>query len=170
MDLVMVILRLLHIVAGVLWVGTAVFVTFILVPAIEEAGPAGMGVMPALARRGLMTFLPLLALITTLSGLGLFWKVGGGDFGRFMGSPMGVSLSVGATAALLAFLEGIALVRPTMMRAGAIFESLASLPADKRAEQLAIATALRTKGARAGRRGAVLLILAASAMAVARYL
>lgn len=170
MDLVMVALRLFHIVAGVLWVGTAVFVTFILVPAIEDAGPAGIGVMPALGRRGLMTFLPLLALITTLSGLGLFWRVSGADQGRFLGTPTGVALSVGATAALLAFFEGIALVRPTMMRAGAIFESLASLPADQRAAQLAIATALRTKGARAGRRGAVLLVIAASAMAVARYL
>ena len=170
MDSLIIVFRLLHIVAAALWVGTAVFVQFILVPAIEEAGPGAAMVMPVLARRGLMTFLPLLALTTTLSGLGLFWKVGGGEFGHFMGTPTGISLSVGATAALLAFLEGITVVRPRMMRAGAILESLASLPAEERAEQLAIATKLRRTGASAGRRGDVLLLLATAAMAVARYL
>lgn len=170
MDPVMLALRWIHVVAGSLWAGAAVFIAFVFQPAIEDAGPAAGAIMPALRRRGLMTVLPLLALATILSGMGLFWLVGGGDFSGFMGSATGVALSLGGLAALLAFLVGILVMRPSMMGAASIMQSLPSAPAAEQAGRLAAAMELRTRGARAARYVGVLLLLAASAMAVARYL
>ena len=38
MDILVVVLRLVHIVGGCLWVGFAVFVAFYLAPAVQDAG------------------------------------------------------------------------------------------------------------------------------------
>jgi hypothetical protein len=159
MDLLIVLLRWIHVVGGTLWVGAAVFIAFALGPAIEDAG-----------RRGVMTVLPLLGLATVLSGLGLFWMVAGGDLAGFLRTPTGMALGLGGLGALVAFLVGILVARPATMGAAAIFQSLASAPAEERAGRLAAATELRTRGAKAMRYVAVLLLLATTGMAVARYL
>ena len=61
MAVLTALLRLVHIVAGILWVGFAAFLPFYLVPAVAEAGPEAGKIMGALQRRGLMTVLPALA-------------------------------------------------------------------------------------------------------------
>jgi hypothetical protein len=170
MDLLIVLLRWIHVVGGTLWVGAAVFIAFALGPAIEDVGPGAAAVMPALGRRGVMTVLPLLGLATVLSGLGLFWMVAGGDLAGFLRTPTGMALGLGGLGALVAFLVGILVARPATMGAAAIFQSLASAPAEERAGRLAAATELRTRGAKAMRYVAVLLLLATTGMAVARYL
>lgn len=170
MEPLMLALRWIHVVAGSLWVGAAVFVAFVLQPAIEDAGPGAAPIMPALRRRGLMTVLPLLALATILSGMGLFWLVGGGDLQGFLGSTTGLTLGFGGVAALLAFLIGVLVMRPSMMGAASIFQSLASAPAAEQAGRLAAATELRSRGAQASRYVGILVLLATTAMALARYL
>lgn len=75
MDLLIITLRLVHILLGAVWVGTVVFNTFFLAPAIAEVGPDGGKIIGALQRRGMMTFLPLVALGTIVSGIWLLWKV-----------------------------------------------------------------------------------------------
>jgi uncharacterized membrane protein len=170
MDLLIVVFRWIHVVGGSLWVGGMVFIAFALGPAIEDAGPGAAVVMPALARRGVMTVLPLLALATVVSGLGLLWVVAGGDLVGFLRTPTGMTLGLGGLAALLAFLIGILVARPATMGAAAIYQSLASAPAEERAGRLAAATELRVRGAKAGRLVSILLLLATTGMAVARYL
>jgi hypothetical protein len=170
MEPIMLALRWIHVVAGCLWVGIAVFVAFVLGPAIDDAGPGAASIMPALRRRGLMTLLPLLALATILSGMGLFWLVGGGDLQGFLASANGLALGLGGLAALVAFLIGILVMRPSMMGAVSIFQSLASATAEEQAGRLAAATELRKRGARAMRYIGILLLLSTTAMAVARYL
>jgi uncharacterized membrane protein len=170
MNLLVVILRLIHVVAGSLWVGFAVFVSYMLGPAIDDAGPGAAGIVPALGRRGMMTLLPLLAVLTVLSGFGLYWKVAAGDFGAFARTGTGIALGCSAVVAIAAYLIGILITRPSMMGAVALLQSMATAPAEQRAQQLATANALRARGARAGKAGSVLLLLAAAGMAVARYL
>jgi uncharacterized membrane protein len=170
MDLLVVILSLMHVVAGSLWVGFAVFISFMLGPVIDDAGPGAAGIMPALGRRGIMTVLPVLAMGTVLSGIGLYWRGAGGQFGAVARSAQGLALGLSGLAAVVALLVGILVTRPAMMGAGALLQSLASAPAEERAQRLATATALRARGVRAGRYGAVLLLLSAAGMAVAKYL
>ena len=165
MDSLTVILRIVHIGLGALWVGAMVFTTFFLGPAVRDAGPAGGKVMVALQRRGLMNVMPIIALLTILSGIGLVQHVWGG-MGVFMASRAGLTYAVGAVAALIAFILGIALLRPTMKRAAALAASLESTPSE---EVFAEVKRLRTRGAAAGHVTSWLLVLALGAMAVARY-
>ena len=160
MHWLLVVLRLVHIVFGVVWVGMMTFTVFFLIPAIAEAGPEGGKVMAALQRRRILTVMPITALLTIASGIWLMLRVYGG-MGGLLASRMGVTLNVGATAALLAFILGIALMRPAMARAAA----LAQDPAANKDE----IQRLRARGAAVGRVVALLLLLAAGAMAAARY-
>ena len=64
MDPLVIVLRLIHVVAGALWVGMVTFVTYFLQPALQEAGPEGGKVMAAVQRRSIMTVMPILAVST----------------------------------------------------------------------------------------------------------
>lgn len=171
MDPLLLALRLIHVVAGVLWVGFAVFVPFYLSPALAEAGPESARVMAALQRRGLTTVMPVLAVLTILAGLGLYWRASGGRLGEYFGTTPGLVLGLGGAAAILGFAIGMLLARPAMMRAAALSQSIApGAPPEERARIAAAAGALRQRGTAAGRLVAVLLLVAAGAMAVARHL
>jgi len=171
MDLYVVVLRLLHIVFGVLWVGFACFVPFVLMPSLMDAGPAAGPVMGAIQRRGLPKIMSAFAGITILAGILLLRRVSGGFRPEFMGSHMGMALSIGALAALIAFAIGMIMVRPAMTKAATLSEGLGSVTSDsERAALMATIGALRTRGAAGGKWVAWLLLFALAAMASARYL
>jgi len=157
MDWLMIVLRLIHVGGGAMWVGMLFFVTFYLTPALAEAGPAETGkVMAALQKQRLMIVMPVIALLTIGSGLWMMMRLYGGP-GNIAASRMGMALNLGATAAIVAFLIGIIVMRPLMMRAMS-----ATDPAQ--------AQKLRERGASLSRWVARLLMFALAAMAVARYL
>ena len=118
MDYYLLVLRLLHIVFGAIWVGFALFVPFILMPALFEAGPSAGPVMATLQRRGVPTIIAAVAGTSILAGLLLLWHVSSGFKPEFMGSHMGMALSFGALAAIIAYAVGLIVVRPAMTRAG----------------------------------------------------
>lgn len=165
MDSLTVVLRLVHIVLGALWVGMMVFTSFFLGPAVRDAGPAGGTVMAALQRRGLMNVMPIIGLLTIVSGIWLVERVWGG-MGVLMASRAGLTYTVGAVAALIAFILGVALMRPAMKRAAALAEALESTPTEEMAAEV---QRLRARGAAVGQVTSWLLVLAVGAMAVARY-
>jgi hypothetical protein len=162
--------RLLHIVAGVLWVGFAVFTALYLGPAVQEVGPDGGKVMLALQRRKLLTVLPLLALGTLLSGFWLYWKVSMGFAPSYMGSRVGMTIGTGAVAALAGYALGIAVMRPAILKAMALSQPPAVPESDAdRAARMAMAGRYRARAAAMGRIVSALLLLATAAMAIARY-
>lgn len=161
-DWLMIILRFVHVVSGALWVGMLLFTVVFLTPALRDAGPQGGAVMAALQRRGLMVFMPILALTTLVSGFWLFARFSAGSINAALATPVGLAFGLGGTAALLAFVVGMVLMRPVMTR-------LAALGQDPAANQAEIQR-LRARGAAVGQVVAVLLVFTLSAMAVARYL
>ncbi|HEX5577528.1 MAG TPA: hypothetical protein VFX40_04080 [Gemmatimonadaceae bacterium] len=169
MDTSVVVGRLIHILAGVFWVGTMMFVTVFLMPAIRETGPDGAKVMAAVARRRFMQVMPVVAILTILSGLHLLGKASNGFQVEYLKSGPGHAYGIGGGLAILAFIIGIAVTRPAMMKAVELAQAAASAPEDERAVILAKAQALRARGARAGTIVAWLLVLATVAMAVGRY-
>ena len=68
MDPLLVMLRLLHVGLGVFWAGTIFFIVLYLEPSVRAAGPAGGAVMQGLQERRLMTVLPVVALLTLVTG------------------------------------------------------------------------------------------------------
>jgi hypothetical protein len=170
MDPLLLLLRLLHVGLGALWVGMAVFTTVFMTPAIQDAGPDGGKVMAALQRRGIMTVLPALAVGTLVSGMWLYWRDSGGLRPEFVTSGVGLAFGLGGLASLVAYGIGMAVLRPSMMRAAALAQGMGGLSEPERQARLAEAQALRARGAAAGQAVAGLLLFALAAMAVARYL
>jgi uncharacterized membrane protein len=166
----MLVLRLTHIVFGALWVGMLIFTVFFLGPAVAEAGPEGGKLMAALQRRRIMVIMPVMALITLVSGFWMFDRLAGGNYAALMRSPMGQALGWGGVAAVLAFVLGIVVMRPAMLRATRLAESLATASPEERAARSAEIQRLRVRGTVVGRVVAILLLVALAAMAVARYL
>jgi hypothetical protein len=116
-----------------------------------------------------MTIMPIVALLTILSGLWLYWRVSGGFAPGFMGSAQGQTLGAGAVATIVAYVIGLAVVRPNMVRAGMLGQRAAQAAAGEREALLAQAAVARQRSAAGNRWVAVLLTLAIAAMAVARY-
>ncbi len=171
MDPLVIILRFIHVVAGAVWVGMVVFTTFFLMPAVQEAGPDGGKVMAGVQRRGVMTLMPVLAIATLISGIWLYVRAAAGMHAEFARSPVGMAFGLGGLAAILAWLVGMIVLRPSMMKAMALAQSLGpSTSADDRQRVMAEAQQLRVRAAAASRVTAWLLLFAVAAMAVARYL
>ena len=166
----MLVLRFAHVFFGALWVGMMAFQTFFLMPALAEVGPDSGKLMAALMRRRLPVILPIVALITLVSGFWLFQRLSGGAAAGLMRTPMGMAFGFGGLAALLAFLLGIVLMRPAMMRSTALAASLASASPGERVRISAELQRLRTRGAITGWAVMILLLFTLGAMAVARYL
>jgi hypothetical protein len=169
MTALLLALRLAHIVSGALWVGFVILTTFYVIPSIQESGPEGGKVMAALQRRGIMTVTPILAITTLISGLGLYWWLSGGFRSEFMGSGTGITFGAGGLAAIVAYVLGMTVMRPAMLRAAALMQQAGTLPAAEREAAIAEVTRLRARGGAVGRTVAALLIFAVAAMAVGRY-
>jgi hypothetical protein len=93
-----------------------------------------------------------------------------GGIGGLMASRAGQTYATGATLALLAFVVGMTVARPAMVRAGELAQTMGSLKTDEeRAARGAELARLRARGATVGQLVAVMLLLATAAMAVARY-
>lgn len=171
MHLGLVLLRIVHILLGVFWAGTMFFFVLWLEPSVRAIGPAGGQVIAQLKERGYLTWMPVIAGFTVLSGLVLFWL----DFGRVdpsqMSSPFAMTLGTGAVFAIVALVLGVAVMRPTALRllalGGAAMQQ--SDPAE-RERLLGQMNPLRDRLRSIGRWIALLLAGAVLTMAIARYI
>ena len=169
MDLLFLSARVLHVVLGVFWAGALVFNAAFLLPAVRDAGPEGAKVAAGLMRRHFLDIMPIVALVTVLSGLYLYWRVSGGFAAEYMGSAPGIVYGTGSVAALTALALGVGILRPSMLRAAALTQSLAGLAAQEAEQALTTAQALRARAGTVARAIAWLLGAAAVAMSLARY-
>jgi uncharacterized membrane protein len=142
MQAEMIVLRAVHVLGGIFWVGSALFSAFYLMPALASAGPSAGQVMGALQRRRLFLVLPSVAVLTILSGIRLMQIA---SFGMAVARPIGVRMG-----------------RLAAMPAPATPEEEAARAADR--------TTLQRRAATAGAINIVLLLGAALAMATARYM
>ena len=169
MQAELLILRLIHVVGGILWVGSAFMSFFFLMPAIAQAGPAGGQVMLNLQKRKLFTVLPVVAILTMLSGLRLMQIVSGGFDGAYFRTGPGRMFSIAGGIAIVAFLIGITISRPAAMKMAKMQQAAASDETTRSKIQAEVKALQR----RAGLSGIIvtwMLALAAVGMAIARYM
>jgi uncharacterized membrane protein len=170
MQMEVIVLRLIHILGGVFWVGGLLFQSIFLMPALANVGPAAGAVMAGLMQRKLPVVMPVLAILTLLSGLRLLMIASANFQGAYFSSPVGRTFSIAGGLAIVAFILGMATVRPAMMKAAALGQQMAGAPDDATRSRLAAEmAATRQKGIVGNLIVMVLLLLAASGMAVARY-
>lgn len=166
-----VVLRILHILCGVYWAGALLFIATFLEPSVRAAGPDGAKVMQGIMQRRFLDIMPAVALLTILTGVELYRKASAGFDPAWIGSSYGTSITVGAVAALVAFVIGVGVMRPAAKRMGPLAQGAQALPeGSEREAQLAEVQRLRRRSALAGRWVATLLAVAVIGMAAARYL
>jgi uncharacterized membrane protein len=166
-----IVLRLIHVLGGIFWVGSGLFSTIFLAPAMAEAGAAAGAIMGSMQRRRMFVIMPVVALLTILSGLRLMWLRSAGFEAAYFRIGSGMTFAVSGAAAILAFLLGVTLVRPTMGRVAALAATMRSTQDTQ--QQAQFAAEMKRLQARAGTLQAAatfLIVLAAAGMAVARYM
>src|SRR5258706_10597707 len=161
--MLMIVLRFTHVFFGALWVGMMVFQVFFLIPALGQAGPDAGKVMAALMRMRIPIIVTIFALLTLISGFWMFQRLAGGAPDALMATPMGKAFGWGGLAALLAFLIGIFVMRPAMIKSVMLAQS--GDPAHGPEIQR-----LRARGAGGGRGVTVMLLFTLAAETGGRYL
>ena len=162
-DMYVIILRLLHIVGGVIWAGSGLFQVLVLQPTARQQAAGGGAFMKSLMSNPRMGQLMGGSAIATLgSGLLLYWH----DFGALVPSsgPMW-GYAIGGLAAIVLWVIALAVTIPMGRRMGVLAERGAN-GEDVQAEINSITRRQRSFGAL----GTFLMVTAVVLMAIARYL
>jgi hypothetical protein len=105
MNFLLIILRLIHLFSGVAWVGGGAFTILYAGPTAQQMGPEGGRFMQNLMGRA-SQFFSIVAGLTVLSGLALYWFVSGRLNPAWITSGTGLMLTIGGVAGLVAMIHG----------------------------------------------------------------
>lgn len=168
----MIVFRILHIAAGVAWAGSVFLFVVLIQPSAAAIGPAaGPFMMELLGKRKLVSWLLSLAGSTIVAGLFLYWKdwhdyAGLGDF---VSSRYGFALTLGAAAAIGAFLIGLFGTRPNVARLLALAARAATSEGGPPPEVAQEISNVQARLKVLARTALALIVVAVLAMATARY-
>jgi uncharacterized membrane protein len=160
-------LRLIHILGGIFWVGGALMMYFFIGPTIGATSEAGQKFASHLVTKaGLSARMIGAAYATVLAGIALYWIDSDGFTSAWLNSGAGRGFGIGAFFALVGLIAGIMVGRNTKAL-GQLGTQIQGKPTP---EQLQKLQAIQKQQAIIGPLNAYSLILAATFMAVARYL
>ncbi len=109
-------------------------------------------------------------LLTVVPGFIMYGRLSAGFNRAWVTSRPGLALATGAVASIIAVLIGVAVSRPAGEKLAALRKSLETEGRAPTAAQAAQLATLQSRVERGAQLVAALLVLAAAAMAVARYL
>ncbi len=159
--------RLLHILAGVVWVGAGLTAELMILPTVRRLGPTGAAFFSAFYRFSIFSkVMPVASLTTTLAGLYLYarWFLSAGSLP--FSTTGTIVLSVGALFGLAAFGHGISIGRLS----GRFLAASIAAGESPTPEQRATLAGLQERMGRSGRVSLILMVIALVGMASARYL
>jgi uncharacterized membrane protein len=162
-------LRLLHILSGAFWFGALIFSVRLLMPSLRAVGPAAGPIIAQLNQRGMTAAFMGAAIVNLGSGIWLMFIISGGAPGEWMKTGMGRTIGVGAACAILAMILGMIVNPPAAKRMGQLAAAAAQRGGPPSPEEAAELQRLQKRMTTANIFVAILLTLALSAMAVARY-
>ncbi len=168
MDTYMIILRLLHIFAGIFWVGTAFFFVLFLEPTITAAGPAGGTVMGRLTLTRFPMVMAVSSILTVVVGFLMYLKDSNGFQINWISTPSGITMTIGSAAGILAFLLGLIVQAPASARMAALQKEIQAAGGPPTPSQMAELHVLLGRISNASRWAAVLMVIAVIGMAIAR--
>lgn len=167
MAVLTVMLRLVHVVAGVGWAGGAFLLAGFVTPTVQETGGAAGGqFMQRLAGR-MSLYLGLTAVLTTLSGVLLYANRSGFRL-EWINTGEGVVLTIGALAGLAAWGHGAMVTGKLTQQAAKLGKQMGSGP--PKPELLMQMRSIQAKLEKNGRISAMLLLISVIGMSVAEYL
>ncbi|MFL5448822.1 MAG: hypothetical protein ACJ8AX_09755 [Gemmatimonadales bacterium] len=164
-----IILRLIHILGGIFWAGAMIVLAGFLIPTVRATGREGARFMQTLMQQQRLQFyLGLAAGLTVLSGITMYVRMAAATHGAWAGSRPGIAYGVGALAAILAAAFGGGISGSAGRKMLVLGQAMGS--AAPSVEQQAELSRLQSRMALGARIAASFLVIAASAMAVGRYL
>jgi hypothetical protein len=168
----MLVFRFLHIVSGILWVGSAFLFVGFIGPSAAEVGPsAGPLLHAAVKKRKVAKVITTLGVVTVLAGWVMWLRdmSDAGGFHNWVTSSFGAVLSIGAVLATGALFMGYRGVGRNVERMVDLSDEIASSGGPPTPEQGAQMQHLGAELKKHGQIDLVMLLLAVSAMATARY-
>jgi hypothetical protein len=168
-QILMLVLRLIHILAGVFWVGAAITLAGFVLPSVRAGGPAAGSFMREIGRRKLPPSITLAALFTILSGVGLYWRQSALSNGTWARSPMGITIGIGAVFALVAGILGGTFARSTGTRLMVLGQEIMATGGPPSGLQREEMERLQDRLIRITSFLVVLLVIATAMMAIGRY-
>ena len=163
-------LRILHVVAGVLWVGAAILYVTHVKPAVQLIGPAGPVFMQAyIGRRKYPLFMQATSISCVGAGLIMFWFASGGLSASWLLSGPGIGFTIGSVAGLLSFFLGMLFIGPRSKRLGALGQAVSAAGGPPSAAQAEEMHRLEVEITRYENLEFGLLAIALVTMATARY-
>jgi uncharacterized membrane protein len=166
----LILLRLVHVVAGILWGGAAVYYLFFIKPSVKAIGAVGPQFMENLVeRRKMPIFMIGTSLLTVLAGGILYWFSSGGFNAAWIASGPGIGFTIGSLTSLVAFVFGTFGIGPTSMQMGVLGGQIAASGKGPTPEQLAQMQALDKRLNVAETVDFIMLVVAMLTMATARY-
>jgi uncharacterized membrane protein len=171
-DASMVFLRIVHIVTGVIWVGSLFVVVVFVQPSAATLGAAGAPFMSELRRRRFVDVVFIDAVFTVVAGAFLYWHDWHTypSFADWIDSSFGRALTVGALLAISGLGVAALVTRPTIVRLVSLGKQVAESGGTPPPETAAQIGALQRRLVVAERVSFSLVLLAVVAMASARYL
>ncbi len=167
MDVMTIILRIVHIVSGVVWVGGAALFFFYIEPTLNKLGPEAEKFIDELVnRRKLPIYFIVFSTLNVLAGVTLYWM----NFEGVGTSPYGLALGIGGLAAIAAWLGGALLIPRFIDRVGAIGAEMKAAGGPPSPDLVARMHAAQSRLRIVGGIVLGLLTLAVVAMASARYI
>jgi hypothetical protein len=172
---VLVVARLLHIVGGITWVGAVLTSVFFIEPTGQALGTTGLRFVAHLINRRQLTNAMAVAAVTAIgAGAVLYWIDSDGPRAAWITSHTGLAFTAGALAALSAFALAAVFLKPGFERLASLADEGASDRSDdgsdpqETAQDEAERLEMRLRPISLIQ--VILLVLAAAAMAAARYL
>lgn len=164
-------LRFIHVVGAIVWVGGGAYVAFFLIPALLPNPSLIPQVMEGLAKRKVFAILPTVGLLVVLSGVRLLWIDSAGFDESFLSTGAGRTFSIGGTAGILAFLVQILVQRPAGARLSKIAATLTgNVSPEERQRLTSEAERMRRRNSWGVQAAVGFGLLAATAMSIARYM
>jgi uncharacterized membrane protein len=162
-------LRAAHVLLAVTWVGATVFTTFLLMPALQDSGPAAGPVMAALMRRRFSAFMASLGGLTVVTGLYLYYRFTGGFDPALSGSIGAMVFGTGGIAGIAALILGGAVISRNTKKMADLGPRLAAASGPERAALAAEMDAARRRTATFSKIVVVLQAIAVVLMAIGHY-
>jgi uncharacterized membrane protein len=166
MKTLIIVLRLVHIVSGMFWIGSSVVFGVFISPTVTAMGDTGQKFMAHLVTKARITgAITISAILTVLAGLWLYWIDSVGFTSQWAGSGPGWGFGVGGILGLIGLFTGI-LVGKNVGILGNISAQIQEKPTP---EQMSKIQAAQKQLNIVAPVSTIALILALICMATARY-
>ncbi|MBI2759561.1 MAG: hypothetical protein HYX49_12915 [Chloroflexi bacterium] len=166
MNYLVIVLRLIHILAGMFWVGGSILFKFFIGPTVAATGETGQKFMAHMVTKAKITaHITAAAILNVLAGGWLYWLDAQGFTSAWWKSSTGIGFGVGGLLGLVGWVFGI-MVGVNTAKLGTLASQIQGKPSS---EQMSQIQAAQKQLAYASPISAYALILALIFMATARY-